>query len=205
VGTGKSSIAHEVARLFDKKCLGSYAAFWRKEQSKDEAYHLFTALSRDLSYRYPHAPGKVVIGKMSLCSIRDYPRRFEWPLLKPLMAHNSTAQFLSSMPWWNHNPKTQTSHTSCSMSHRHPAELPCTHHLETGEWYLTCIRQCESRPYPLSYVDDAELAANTEQDIGLYFRHELPRDVFKYHGDNEVKASEVSMGGHCTRIQQRPC
>jgi hypothetical protein len=52
-GTGKSSIAHEVARQFDKRNLGSYFAFLRKEQSKDEAYQLFTTLSRDLSDRYP--------------------------------------------------------------------------------------------------------------------------------------------------------
>jgi MoxR-like ATPase len=30
-GMGKSSIVHEVARRFDKKCLGSYFAFMRKE------------------------------------------------------------------------------------------------------------------------------------------------------------------------------
>jgi hypothetical protein len=52
-GTGNSSIVHEVACRFDRKGLGSYFAFLRKEQSKDEVYHLFTTLARDLSYRNP--------------------------------------------------------------------------------------------------------------------------------------------------------
>ena len=75
-GTGKSSIAHEVARLFDKKCLGSYVAFLRKERTKDEAYHLFTTLARDLSDRYPpfkRALGRVVMGNSSLRNTRGYP------------------------------------------------------------------------------------------------------------------------------------
>ncbi len=49
-GTGKSSIAHEIARRFDKMHrLTSAFIFLRKEQSKREAYHLFTTLARDLS------------------------------------------------------------------------------------------------------------------------------------------------------------
>src|SRR6266702_466351 len=51
-GTGKSSIAHEIARRFDKlHRLTSSFIFLRKEQSKP--YHLFTTLARDLSDRYP--------------------------------------------------------------------------------------------------------------------------------------------------------
>jgi Cdc6-like AAA superfamily ATPase len=46
-GTGKSSIAHEVARRFENKCLGSYFTFLRKD-SKYESYKLFTTLARDL-------------------------------------------------------------------------------------------------------------------------------------------------------------
>ncbi|KAH9074718.1 hypothetical protein EDB83DRAFT_2515581 [Lactarius deliciosus] len=53
-GTGKSCIAHEIAHSFDKiHRLTSSFIFLRKEQSKREAYHLFTTLARDLSDRYP--------------------------------------------------------------------------------------------------------------------------------------------------------
>jgi hypothetical protein len=41
-GTGKSSIAYEIAHRFDDKYLGCYFAFMRKEQSRDEAYQLTT-------------------------------------------------------------------------------------------------------------------------------------------------------------------
>ncbi len=68
--TGKSSIAHEIARRFDKMHrLTSSFIFLRKEQSKREAYHLFTTLARDLSDRYPSfktALGRVVKDNSSL-------------------------------------------------------------------------------------------------------------------------------------------
>ncbi|KAH9024411.1 hypothetical protein EDB84DRAFT_1506766 [Lactarius hengduanensis] len=53
-GTGKSSIAHEIARRFDKmhRLTSSYI-FLRKQQVEGDAYHLFTTLARDLSDRYP--------------------------------------------------------------------------------------------------------------------------------------------------------
>jgi tRNA A37 threonylcarbamoyladenosine biosynthesis protein TsaE len=53
-GKGKSSIAHEIARLFNKMHrLTSSFIFIRREQSRTEAYHLFTTLARDLADRYP--------------------------------------------------------------------------------------------------------------------------------------------------------
>src|SRR6266702_4132703 len=81
-GTGKSSIAHEIARRFDKMHrLTSSFIFLRKEQSKREAYHLFTTLARDLSDRYPSfktALGRVVKDNSSLrVGARDYGTLFE--------------------------------------------------------------------------------------------------------------------------------
>jgi hypothetical protein len=38
------------------------------------------------------------------------------------------------------------------------------------------------------YMDDPQLAANTEQDIGVYLRNELPEAVFRDHGDNYRRA-----------------
>ena len=40
------------------------------------------------------------------------------------------------------------------------------------------------------YMDDAQLAANTEQDIGLYIQSKLRRDVFNDHGSKLVQASQ---------------
>ena len=53
-GTGKSSIAHEIARQFDKMHrLTSSFIFSRSEQSERRAYHLFTTLAHHLADRYP--------------------------------------------------------------------------------------------------------------------------------------------------------
>src|SRR6201996_5033718 len=88
-GTGKSSIAHEISRRFNEMHrLTSSFIFLRKEQSKHEAYHLFTTLAHDLSDRYPSfkaALGMTVQGDSSLrVRTRDYPTLFEFLILKPL-------------------------------------------------------------------------------------------------------------------------
>src|SRR6266702_4036372 len=88
-GTGKSSIAHEIARRFDKlHRLTSSFIFLREEQSKHKAYHLFTTLARDLSDRYPSfkaALGEVIKDNSSLrVGTRDYPTLFRSLILEPL-------------------------------------------------------------------------------------------------------------------------
>ena len=67
-GTGKSSIAHEVARRFDDmRRLSSSHIFRRGDGPKPR--HLFTTLARDLSDRYPSfkaALGKAIKDNTSL-------------------------------------------------------------------------------------------------------------------------------------------
>ena len=88
-GSGKSSIAHEIARRFDEiHRLTSSFIFVRKEQSKSEAYHLFTNLARDLADRYPlfkAALGKAIKDNTSLRrSTRDYATLFKRLIREPL-------------------------------------------------------------------------------------------------------------------------
>ena len=88
-GTGKSVIAHETARRFDNMHrLTSSFIFLRKEQSKREAYHLFTTLARDLADRYPSfktALGRIVKSNSSLrVGTRDYNTLFQNLILDPL-------------------------------------------------------------------------------------------------------------------------
>ena len=88
-GSGKSSIAHEIACRFDEvRRLTSSFMFIRKEQSKSEAYHLFTNLSRNLADRYPlfkAALGNVVKDDTSLrLDTRDYATLFRRLILEPL-------------------------------------------------------------------------------------------------------------------------
>jgi len=88
-GTGKSSIAHEIAHRFDKMHrLTSSFIFVRKEQSKRDAYKFFTTLAHDLSDRYPSFKttlGRIVKDDSSLrVRTRDYPTLFESLILQPL-------------------------------------------------------------------------------------------------------------------------
>ena len=83
-GTGKSSIAHEIARLFDKMHrLTSSFIFSKREQSERKAYHLFTTLARDLADRYLSfkiALGKVVKDNTALrVGTRDYHNPYSNP------------------------------------------------------------------------------------------------------------------------------
>ena len=88
-GTGKSSIAHEIARRFyEMGRLTSSCFFVREERSKTEAYHLFTNLAHDLADRYPSfkaALGKVIKDDTSLRhNARDYGTLFRRFIQEPL-------------------------------------------------------------------------------------------------------------------------
>ncbi|KAH9069403.1 hypothetical protein EDB83DRAFT_2674423 [Lactarius deliciosus] len=88
-GTGKSSIAHEIARRFDEMDrLTSSFIFVRKEQSKTEAHHLFTNLAHNLADRYPLfkvALGRAVKDNISLRrDTRDYGTLFQRLIRGPL-------------------------------------------------------------------------------------------------------------------------
>jgi hypothetical protein len=88
-GTGKSSIAHEIACRFNEmRRLTSSFMFVRNEQSKTNAYQLFTNLARDLADRYPlfkAALGKVVKDNTALrLSTRDYGTLFQCLIREPL-------------------------------------------------------------------------------------------------------------------------
>ena len=88
-GTGKSSIAHEIARRFyDMGRLSSSCFFVRKERAKTEAYHFFTNLAHALAGRYPlfkAALGRVIKDDISLrCNARDYGTLFRRFIQEPL-------------------------------------------------------------------------------------------------------------------------
>src|SRR6266403_293600 len=88
-GTGKSSIAHEIAHLFDKMHrLTSSFIFIRREQSKPETYRFFTTLARNLADRYPSfksALGEIVKDNTALrVSTYSCYTLFESLILGPL-------------------------------------------------------------------------------------------------------------------------
>jgi NACHT domain len=194
-GMGKSSIAHEVARRFDKKCLGSYFAFMRKEQSKDEAYQLLTTLARDLADHHPtfkHALGRVVKDDSSLRSTRDYRTLFECLLLESLKDLPLPSPILIIIDALNESGAAIGKSGLHTFLAQRLIDLPpnfrvlITSRPENGIEHAFANAQS----IRILYMDDAELAANTEQDIGMYLRNELPEEVFKEHGDKLAKAAE---------------
>ena len=194
-GTGKSSIAHQIARLFDTKCLGSYVAFRRTENSKDAVCRLFTTLAHDLSVRY--SPFKLALkramtGSSSLHGTRDYPRLFERLLLQPLENLRLDDTVLIIIDGLDESGLTIGKNGLHSFLAQRLIELPSnfrvliTSRPEHG--IETTFTNAES--VHTLYMDDAQLAADTKNDISMYLQDELPEGVFTSHGGKLIGASE---------------
>jgi AAA ATPase domain len=193
-GTGKSSIAHEIARRFENKRLGSYFAFLRKEQSKDEAYKLFTTLARDLSDRYPAfkiALGKVIKDNSSLRGTRDYRTLFECLLepLKDLQLGDPILIVVDALDESGDAIGKKGLHTFLA---QHLFDLPSKFRILITSRPENGVGPAFANVLSIRtvHMDDAQLAAKTEQDICLYLQKELPPDVFEDHGVKLAKAAE---------------
>jgi NACHT domain len=194
-GTGKSSIAHEIARRFDKKCLGSYFAFMRKEQSKDEAYHLFTTVARDLADHHPTfklALGRAIKDNSSLRGTRDYRTLFESLLLDPLKSLPLSHSILIVVDALDESGVTTGKNGLHTFLAQRLIDLPPNFRILITSRPENGIEPAfaKARSVRILYMDDPRLAANTEQDIGIYLHNQLPEDVFTKHGDKLAKASE---------------
>jgi NACHT domain len=194
-GTGKSSIAHEVARHFDQKGLGSYFAFLRKEHSKDEAYQLFTTLSRDLSYHnraFKVALGRVLKENPSLCGTRDYRILFESLLLEPLKNLSLPGPILIVIDALDESGDAIGPigiHTFIAeYIKKLPAEFRILITSRPEDGIESAFAQGSS--VDTLHMDDAKLAAKTEQDIRMYLQKKLPPEVFKDCGAELAKAAE---------------
>jgi len=161
----------------------------RREQSKREAYHLFTTLARGLSDRYPTfktALGRVVKDDSSLrVGTRDYATLFESLILKPLKdlhivgpilvvidaldesgdvtggngLHTYLAQALSQLP----------SHFRVLITSRPE------HDIESAFVGAPSVR--------IKHMDDLELATKTHDDILAFLRERLPSEEFRNYGN----------------------
>ena len=196
-GTGKSSIAHEIALHFDetRTYLGSYVAFVRKEKPKDEAYHFFTTLARDLSDRYPPfklALRRAIANDPSFGTTRDHRRLFQRLLVEPLKNLPLADPILIIIDGLDESGVTTGENALHTFLAQRLIDLPpnirilITSRSEDGIEHTFANAQSVR----ILYMDDAQLASNTEQDIGLYIQSMLREDVFKAHGSKLVQASE---------------
>jgi hypothetical protein len=194
-GTGKSSIAYEIAHRFLNKYLGCYFAFLRKEQSREEAYQLFTTIARDLSDRnlaFKHALGRIIKDESSLRNTRNYRTLFESLLVEPLKDLSLPLPVLIVIDALDESGDAVGQTGLHTFLAEHLADLPqefrilITSRLEGGiEPAFTGASSVDTL-----YMDDSELASKTEQDILLYLQKNLPRDVFKEHGAELANAAE---------------
>jgi DNA polymerase III delta prime subunit len=196
-GTGKSSIAHEVARHFENKCLGSYFTFLRKEGSKHDAYQLFTTLARDLSDHHSTfklALGRVVKDNSSLRSSRDYRTLFERLLLEPLRNLNEPLPgpvliVIDALDESGDSIGRNGLHTFLA---QRLVDLPSSLRILVTSRPEDGIERAfaNATSFDTIYMDDIKLASSTEQDIRMYIQKELPPDVFRDHGLKLARAAE---------------
>ncbi len=185
-GTGKSSIAHEIAHLFDKMHrLTSSFIFIRREQAKPEAYRFFTTLARDLADRYPSfksALGEVVKDKTSLrVGTRSYDALFESLILEPLKDLPIIGPILVVIDALDESGDT----TGTTGLHTFLAEnlirLPSNFRVViTSRPEPAIVSALNKGPsVTIKYMSDTKLAAGTNNDISTFLRWKLPLDRFR--------------------------
>src|SRR6266702_3121003 len=191
-GTGKSSIAHEIARRFDKiHRLTSSFIFLRKEQSKREAYHLFTTLARDLSDPYPSfktALGKVVKDHSSLrTGTRDYSTLFEYLILEPLKDLHIVGPILVVIDALDESGDVIGENGLHTFLPKALSKLPSNFRV-----LITSRPERDIEPafvgdrlagIKIKYTNDPELAATIHDDILAFLQEKLPSDEFRKYGE----------------------
>ena len=189
-GTGKSSIAHEVARRFNNMHrLTSSFIFLRKEQSKREAYHLFTTLARDLSDRYPSfktALGRIVKDKSSLrVGTRDYETLFQSLILEPLKGLHIVGPILVVIDALDESGNAMGRAGLHTFLAKNLIRLPSNFRILITSRPEDGIERAlvGAASVTIRYMTDSELAATTQDDIIVFLRESLPFDEFRNYGD----------------------
>jgi NACHT domain len=190
-GTGKSSIAHEIAGLFDQmNRLTSSFIFSRREQSERKAYHLFTTLAHHLADRYPSfkaALGKVVKDNSDLRGgTRNYRILFESLILEPLKDLHIVGPIFVVIDAVDESGDT----TGRTGLHAFLAEslkrLPSNFRVViTSRPEQPIVSAFSGAPsVKIKYMNDTELAAETHGDIVALFQQRLPSNEVRH----DVKA-----------------
>jgi NACHT domain len=184
-GTGKSSIAHEIARQFDKMHrLTSSFIFLRREQSERKVFHLFTTLARDLADRYPsfkNALGKVVKDNTALrVGTRDYRSLFESLILGPLMDLHIVGPILVVIDALDESGDASGGIGLHAFLAENLKRLPSNFRVViTSRPEHAIVSALAGAPsVKIKYMNDTELAAEAHNDILTFLRGKLPTNKF---------------------------
>src|ERR1700755_2333579 len=187
-GTGKSSIAHEIARRFDNMHrLTSSFIFLRREQSVRKAYHLFTTLARDLADRYPSfkiALGNVVKDNTALrVGTRDYHTLFESLILEPLKDLHIVVPILVVIDALDESGDTSSGTGLHAFLAKNLIRLPSNFRvvITSRPEHAILSALIEGQSIKIKYMDDTKLAVETHGDILAFFRQRLPSNEFRHY------------------------
>jgi NACHT domain len=188
-GTGKSTIAHEIARLFDKmNRLTSSFIFSRREQSERKAsYHLFTTLAHHLADRYPSfklALGEVLKDNSDLRGgTRDYRTLFESLILEPLKDLHIVGPILVVIDALDESGDTTRENGLHTFLANNLITLPSNFRVvitsRPEHDIVSALDKAQS--VKIKNMDDTELAAETHGDILAFFRQRLPSNEFAHY------------------------
>ncbi len=196
-GTGKSCIAHEIARRFDKMHrLTSSFIFLRKEQFRP--YHLFTTLVRDLSDRYPSfktALGRVVKDNSSLrVGTRDYDTLFESLILEPLKDLHIVGPILVVIDALDESGDATGRIGLHTFLAKNLIRLPSNFRIFITSRPEDGIESAfvGAPSVKIKYMNDPMLAAKVHGDILAFLQKKLPSNEFKKYGHTlETRAEGV--------------
>jgi hypothetical protein len=196
-GTGKSSIAHEIARRFDEMHrLTSSFIFVRKEQSKSEAYHLFTNLARNLADRYPlfkATLGSVVKDDTSLrLDTRDYATLFRRLIQEPLKDLPIVGPILVVIDALDESGDSTGENGLHTFLANNLSSLPSNFRIlittRPEDGIESAFHTAESTV--IKYMNDRELAAKTHDDILAFLRKKLPSRDSEQYGEALARRAE---------------
>ncbi len=196
-GTGKSSIAHEIARLFSKAHrLTSSFIFIRREQSNSETYRFFTTLARDLADRYPSfntALGEVIKDNTALrVGTRSYDTLFESLILEPLKDLPVVGPILVVIDALDESGDTTGTTGLHTFLAQNLIRLPSNFRvLITSRPEHAIVSALMKAPsVKIKYMNDTELAAETHKDISTFLQRKLPLDRFGGYVEELVVKAE---------------
>ena len=197
-GTGKSSIAHEIARRFDKsRRLSSSFIFVRKEQSRSEAHHLFTNIAHNLAGRYPlfkAALGRAVKDDISLRrDTHDYDILFQRLILQPLEEVTIVGPILVVIDALDESGDSTRQDGLHTFLANNLSSLPSNFRIlitsRPEERIVSAFRAAEESAIRI-HMDNPKLAVNTHNDILALLRKELSSHIFERHGEALAKRAE---------------
>ena len=186
-GTGKSSIANEIARRFDNMHrFTSSFIFLRNERSKP--YHLFTTIAHDLSDRYPSfkaALGRIVQDDSSLrVRTRDYPTLFEFLIIKPLEGLRIVGPILVVIDALDESGDTAGRNGLHAFLAKNLSRLPPNFRVLITSRPEDGIQSAfdGAMSATIKYMNDSRLAARSDEDILSFLQDLLPSDEFEKYG-----------------------